>query len=299
VGMLWRVRASLPDRPGGLAVLAQQCAEAGVDIRGVQVFPGTDAVTDELVLESPDGWSDVEVEKVITGSGWTHLTTQPVTSDALTDQPTRYVAAARRILERPASFPEVVASLFDAQAEPVDAPEHDTMEMTVGDVAVQVHRVAPFTEVERARGTAMASLVDDVLVRSRESAVIGSTGGRLMGTGTDPEYVVSGHVVSAMVDDVLVGTASVGAAVEGEPDVRRVDLRVEPGWQRRGIGTRLLTQVSRLAHSHGASEILLISRADNQAVMPMVLGAGMRGRIRVTGDSLTVRVPLRHLDQRR
>ena len=40
------------------------------------------------------------------------------TEAALTDQPTRYVQAARAIVDRPMSFPEVVARLFDAEAEP-------------------------------------------------------------------------------------------------------------------------------------------------------------------------------------
>ena len=38
--MLWRVRTTLPDRPGALAVLAQRCGAAGVNILGLQIFPG-------------------------------------------------------------------------------------------------------------------------------------------------------------------------------------------------------------------------------------------------------------------
>ncbi|MDR7313766.1 UTP:GlnB (protein PII) uridylyltransferase, partial [Nocardioides luteus] len=48
--MLWRVRATLPDRPGALAALAQRCGEAGVNILGMQIFPGLEQVTDEFVL---------------------------------------------------------------------------------------------------------------------------------------------------------------------------------------------------------------------------------------------------------
>ena len=54
--MLWRVRTTLPDRPGALAVLAQQCGAAGVNILGLQIFPGVEAVTDELVLRTPEDW---------------------------------------------------------------------------------------------------------------------------------------------------------------------------------------------------------------------------------------------------
>ena len=72
-------------------------------------------------------------------------------------------------------------------------------------------------------------------------------------------------------------------------------LRVDPAWQRRGIGTRLLVDAARLADSLGATEIVLTTRADNQAVLPMVLAAGLRGRIRMAADTLTVRVPVRSL----
>ena len=55
--MLWRVRAALPDRPGALAALAQECGKASVNIVGLQVFPGGDRVTDELVLSAPSDWT--------------------------------------------------------------------------------------------------------------------------------------------------------------------------------------------------------------------------------------------------
>jgi ribosomal protein S18 acetylase RimI-like enzyme len=70
---------------------------------------------------------------------------------------------------------------------------------------------------------------------------------------------------------------------------------VDAAWQRRGIGTRLLGDVCRLAHTIGATDVVLETQADNQAVLPMVLSAGMRGRIRMAGDRLTVRVPVRDL----
>ena len=41
---------------------------------------------------------------------------------------------------------------------------------------------------------------------------------------------------------------------------------------------------------------MLTTRADNQAVLPMVLAAGLRGRIRMAADVLTVRVAVRELE---
>ena len=74
-----------------------------------------------------------------------------------------------------------------------------------------------------------------------------------------------------------------------------IGLGVDPAWQRRGIGSRLLVDAGRLALAKGADEILLTTRSDNQAALPMVLAAGLRGRIRMAGDQLTVRIAVREL----
>jgi ribosomal protein S18 acetylase RimI-like enzyme len=294
--MLWRVRTTLPDRPGALAALAVSCGEAGVNILGLQIFPGIDSVTDELVLRTPEGWGESEIAELLGRSGGLSVSAGPCTEAALTDQPTRYVQAARTILAQPASFPEVVARLFDAESDPIAderTAAQDVMDMVVGDVLVQVRRTAPFTGTEHARGAAMADLVSDVLERSRESAMSPSMG-RRVGGGATPEYVVDGDSVAATIDGVAVGLAVVRSQA-GEEGVRPVTLRVDPAWQRRGIGARLLVDAARLANTLGATEIVLTTRSDNQAVLPMVMAAGLRGRIRMASDTLTVRVPVRDL----
>ena len=137
--MLWRVRTTLPDRPGALASLAAACGEAGVNILGLQIFPGVEAVTDELVLSTPDDWTEAEIATLVDRP----ISAAPCTEAALLDQPTRYVQAARAMLTNPASFPEVAARLFDAEAGAAD--EQDVMSLLVGQVQVQVSRGAPFT----------------------------------------------------------------------------------------------------------------------------------------------------------
>lgn len=294
--MLWRVRTTLPDRPGALAALAATCGDAGVNILGLQIFPGVELVTDELVLRTPEGWSEVEISALLEQSGGHSVSAAPCTEAALTDQPTRYVQAARSILSRPASFPEVVAALFDAESDPepteAAADALDVMDMVVGEVQVQVRRRAPFTATEHRRGAAMAELVSDVLDRGRSVVVTGSS--RLVGTGASPDFTVDGETVTATVDDSPVGVAEVGPLGDAE-GVWPVSLHVDPGWQRRGIGTRLLVDAARLAAGRGAAEIVLTTRSDNQAVLPMVMAAGMRGRIRMAADTLTVRIPVRDL----
>lgn len=281
--MLWRVRTTLPDRPGALAVLAASCGDAGVNILGLQIFPGVESVTDELVLQTPDDWSEAEIAALLGRSGALSVTAGPCTEAALTDQPTRYVQAARTILAQPASFPDVVARLFDAEAG-ADL-SLDVMDIAVGDVQVQVSRTAPFTATEHARAAAIADLVSDVLERDRAAAPAGD---RRLGTGTAPEYVAAADSVAAMVEGSVVGRAVV--RVDGAADID-----VDPAFQRRGVGTRLLIDIARVAQGMGLEEIVLTTRADNQAVLPMVMAAGLRGRIRMAGDTLTVRVPVHEL----
>ncbi len=283
--MLWRIRATLPDRPGSLAVLARECGDAGVDIRAVQIFTGMGSgVTDELVVRVPEGWAENDLVTLVRRSGGRCVSVLRCTEAAVTDQPTRYVEAARAILAAPSSFPDVVARLFDADVEPVDGTE-DVMELAVGSAVVQVRRTTPFTAVEHARGAAMADLVSEVLERTSPPRPDAAA------SGLGPEYVTTDDTVTALVAGTVAGRASV--AVETEPDRPwLVDLWVDGNWHRRGIGSRLLTEIARLARHRGAEEILLSAPAESRAVLPMVLAAGLRGRIRMAGETLTVRVTL-------
>ena len=295
---LWRVRCTLPDRPGALAALTRECGAARVNILGLQIFPGVETVTDELVLHVPEDWGLVEIAELVESAGGTSVSGTPCTEHALVDQPVRYVLAARTILAQPASFPEVVAGLFDAEADPVEGalePVQDMIEMTVGDVAVQVRRTAHFTPTEHARATAMADLVNDVLARSRaESAPQPPPPGRRVGSSSAPTYAASDAQVAALVEGTIVGVARLdGHGVED--GVLTVTVDVDPAWRRRGIGTRLLVETARLAAGQGVDEIVLSTEADNQAVLPIVLAAGLRGRIRMASEQLTVRIPVRDL----
>ena len=286
--MLWRLRTTLPDRPGALALLAEQCGLADINILGLQIFPGVDAVTDELVLRAPEEWNADRLVSLVEASGGTAVHALRCTEAALTDQPTRYVQAARAIAARPMSFPEVVSRLFDAEADPPvegDGAGVDVMELTVGDVQFQIRRATAFTAVEHARGLAIADLVTEAMARA-PSGPERPTDGR-------PSYVVAGDRVSAVVDGVAIGVAQLS-----EPSAdgaRPLAVEVDHPWRRRGIGTRLLLDAGRLAQQLGADEMVLVTGSGNAAVLPMVLAAGLRGRIRMAGGELTVRVPVRDL----
>ena len=290
--MLWRVRTTLEDRPGALAGLTTACGSAGVNILGLQVFPGVDRVTDELVLRAPDDWDLAQLAELVERAGGTRVSVLPCTEAALSDQPTRYVLAARSILSDPASFPDVVAKLFDAETDRSGADlaaVMDGMDLEIGDVVVQVRRTAPFTAAEHARGMALAELVSDVLA----AAVVTEAPAPLdPSAGQEPTYEVGEGEVRAVVAGAVVGRAT--WLVDAE-QAWHVELGVDPAWRRRGIGSRLLVETARAARSSEGDEIVVRTAADNAAVLPLVLGTGLRGRIRMGTDDLTVRIPVRRL----
>jgi ribosomal protein S18 acetylase RimI-like enzyme len=291
--MLWRVRTTLPDRPGALAELAASCGESGVNILGLQIFPGVARVTDELVLRTPADWELADLAELVEHAGGTEVSVLPCTEAALTDQPTRYVLAARSILAQPAGFPEVVAQLFDAEADPAVStlgPVQDVMDLGVGEVVVQVRRTAPFTATEHARGSALAELVTDVLAVTKHRPAP-EPGRRVAGDGP-PTFETTPGAVIARVDGTVVGSVTWRADRDGS---WHLDLGVDPAWRRRGIGSRLLLEVARVARSSDAEEIVVRTAADNQAVLPLVLGTGLRGRIRMGSDDLVVRIPVHQL----
>ena len=294
--MLWRVRTTLPDRPGALALLAEQCGLSDVNILGLQIFPGVEAVTDELVLRTPDDWGPAQIGRLVESSGGADVVAMPCSEDALADQATLYVQAARAVLERPMTFPDVMGRLFDARLESVDGSpaSDDVMEMTVGDVEVQVRRAAAFTATEHARGAAMAALVSDVLRRAESPGPRREGNARRAGR-RHHAGVRRSRATRSRRGSTTSWSAGPRSSRPTSPASTAIGLGVDPAWQRRGIGSRLLVDVARLALAKGADEIVLTTRSDNPAVLPMVLAAGLRGRIRMGGDQLTVRIPLRDL----
>lgn len=287
--MLWRMRISLPDRPGRLSAVAHSCGEAGVNIVGMQVFPGIESVTDELVVESPEGWTEDDLRGLAETAGAAFIGAHRCQEGVLLDQATRHTEAARTILSDPARFPEIVARLLDAEADPIDSRPADTMDLVVGDVVVQVHRTTPFTATEHSRGASMAGLVTDVL--RRDASYAARVAPPDPGTAPAPELVTDGLVVKAAVGAAVVGRAILGQqAVDG---ARHLELAVDPGWRRQGLGTRLLKESARLCAALGDDEMSLVTTADNRSVLPMVLASGMRGRMRVSGTELHVRIPVR------
>lgn len=326
--MLWRVRTTLEDRPGALAELARRCGEEGANILALQIFPGVGGVTDELVLSAPAGWALHDVASLIESAGGRQVSVGRCTEQSLMDGPTRYLTALRQVLHRADTVEAALARLLDAEpAPPGPAPLHDRLEVTVGAQRVAVHRTAPFTATEHARATAFACLVDEVVdevvdepAACPPTGVGGPSGGvdvRLAGLedtagliemqGRCTPASVHAHyrapllkldlrmarrllvggagALVASVDGMLVGFASVDEVVDGRCEL---SVLVEDSWQRQRIGARLLALAARRAADLGAVEVTLRAPVDSEAAVPLVSAAGLRARVRRSGDELLI-----------
>ena len=122
--MFFRVRASLTERPGALALLATRCGEAGLNILGLQIFPDLGRVTDELVISAPEDWTAGAVAELVSGAGGDEVSVEPCTTHDLIDQPTRWLTAAHDVVTDPSVPPTVLERLLGPHPEKWSATEH-------------------------------------------------------------------------------------------------------------------------------------------------------------------------------
>lgn len=346
--MLWRVRTTLSDRPGSLAALARHCGEQDVNILGLQIFPGVDGVTDELVLRVPEGWRSAEVASLVEGAGGTEVSLSPCSEHALVDGPVQYLHALGRVANDPAALHQVLARLLDADSGAADDVDgvaaplvargpvsfdadltavQDSMTLDVGDRQVVLRRTAPFTATEHARAAAFAEVAAELvgpdaaveawgptpasgprhpvvrIATSQDTRALTRMHGRCSTETVNRRYGVSaariddrfarrllsagGGALVAAVGSEVVALATLSACQDGEVEV---SLLVEDGWQRRGLGTRLLSSAARLARGQDAVEVVLRSHAHHPALMSLAFACGLRARVRLDADTVVVTV---------
>ena len=331
--MLWRVRTTMPDRPGALARLARGCGEHEVNILALQIFPGVDGVTDELVLSVPRHWAERDVSELVARAGGTGTCVTTCTEQALVDGPTRFLDAVRRVAHEPGDVAQVLARLLDA-APGAGAGEaggsDDVLTVRCGERTVAVRRTTPFTATEHARAHAFAAAVTELAVALDAAAglepVVAGEGPDVLlrvATAADSGAISALHarcsadtvrrahgtplarVDARLARRLLVGGAGavvavhddrvVGLAALGEvaEGACHLMLLVEDSWHRRGLGTRLLAGAARLAGDAGAGDVVLRGPAQSPAAVALAFGSGLRARMRLVGDELEVRVSTR------
>ena len=253
--MFYRVRTRLADSPGALARLAQHCGDAGVNILALQIYPELGAVTDDLVVETPDAWTAAAVVELVGGAGGDEVSVVPCAAHDLVDQPTAWLRAALAVMDDPDSLPSALTGLLGA-------------------------RVA-WSATEQVRADVLSAIADRARSGEAPSPVPTPT--------SVVEYDVAATGVTARIGTHVVGAANLHAIVDGTVEA---GLEVAPAWRRLGIGTQLLRQLSGLAAALGAAELVLLAPASEDGVVPVLAASGMRGRIRLTEQGLSVHVSL-------
>lgn len=251
--LFYRVRTRVPDEPGSLATLALRCGQAGVNILGLQIYPDLGSVTDDLVIRVPEGWTEEKVVELVEYAGGVEVAVRPCEAQELQDQPTRWLAAVRALIEDP--------SLLE-----------DELAILVGD------RVS-LSATEEVRVSALQGIVEAL---HRSAAPVPSLDAVI-------SYRESTSEVRAIVGRGTVGAATWERIGDG---VARGYLEVAPAWQRMGVGRQLLRRICGIAAAADFSELVLMAPANEEGVVPLLAATGMRGRIKLTTEGLQVRVSL-------
>ena len=179
---LWRIRATVEDRPGYLSVLTASLALRSVNILAVQVHTTEGGAVDDFLVDTPDTMSEQELHAAIErGRGRDAFVTR-AEAQGLADQPTRALALAGRLVHDPDSLGEALVTLLDAAevrwrpAGTVVLHGFDEERMTLIDPSggsYEVLRPAPaFTPAEYARAQALVEVGGALVRRADEQATL-------------------------------------------------------------------------------------------------------------------------------
>jgi GNAT superfamily N-acetyltransferase len=226
-----------------------------VNILALQIYPELGAVTDDLVVETPDAWTAAAVVELVSGAGGDEVSVVPCATHDLVDQPTAWLRAAMTVMDDPDSLPSALTGLLGPRVS--------------------------WSATEQVRAEVLAEIAD----RGRSTAAPPPA----TATTSVVEYDVNEAGVVARIGQHVVGAANLHAIVDGSV---QAGLQVAPAWRRLGIGRQLLRQLSGLAAARGANEMVLIAPASEEGVVPVLAASGMRGRIRLTEHGLSVHISL-------
>lgn len=332
--MMWRVRATVVDRPGVLAEIAQACGDAEVNILGMQVFSTTPVVTDEFVVTAPEGWTDVRLAALFESAGGTSVSVTRVHDGSVADATTRHLHGVHQVLEEGRDVEAVLGELLETEPPDVaDYSGHDVMVLQRRNGSeLRISRAVPFTPIERARAQALVSLVGtaDIEIPMISSASSPSADSPLpvvrTATLADVEAVATMHE-RCSVDTLYLryqvplrvpmtgrmarrlvapdtGQAiviQVGSDIVGHGVLELVDttwtfqLLVEDAWQGHGLGTMLVKNAAGRAKGEGAERLSFVTAGSNDKLLRAVGNAGFVARVERHDGNVHITVPLREV----
>lgn len=177
-GVLWRMRTTVKDEPGSLAVLCTALAERRVDILSLQTHPLADGTVDEFLLRAPGALEAAELTRAVSQAGGVSTWIERADAHDLVDAPTRVLGLAARTALDAAELPLALRQLLGrctirslpgtpvgGGRGPEPVPVEGVLEDTVmrlpapeGGVLTVERPYLPFTPTEFARARALVDL---------------------------------------------------------------------------------------------------------------------------------------------
>jgi hypothetical protein len=172
---LWRLRATVDDRPGFLAVLTASLALRSVNILSVQVHGTETGAVDDFLVDAPDNLTEPELlAAVVKGRGrdvWVRRTE----ARHLVDAPTEVLGAAARLVRDPEGLPAALGAVLLAvtvrrlesseDARPGFTADRMQIADPRGGLLLIERSAPPFTPTEYARARALVDVAAEVLRR--------------------------------------------------------------------------------------------------------------------------------------
>ncbi|MGC4787543.1 GNAT family N-acetyltransferase [Micromonospora sp. DT178] len=179
---LWRIRATVDDRPGYLSVLTASLALRGVNILAVQVHTTERGAVDDFLVDAPDTLDEAGLVAAVRRGRGRDCWVARSEARGLADQPTRALGLATRLVRDPDATGEALRALLGADTvtwRPASAGPGgglaDTT-MLLDDPAggsYALRRAVPgFTPAEYARAQALVELSAAVARRAAEQVTL-------------------------------------------------------------------------------------------------------------------------------
>lgn len=164
---IWRIRATVDDRPGFLAVLTASLALRSINILSVHVHASENGAVDDFLVDAPDSLAEADlVAAVERGRGRDPWVTR-ASAAGLVDEPTRVLTLATRVAADPDCLEEALVALLGPcevswEAATESREGFTPSELLLADPAggtLRVFREEPaFTPAEYARAQALTSV---------------------------------------------------------------------------------------------------------------------------------------------